>query len=312
MKPSSELLGIDLPWDIVQFPVIASIKYDGLRFLATPEGMLSSTLKPFKIKNPELAECAEQLVNLCKQHQIVLEGEFEAESYTCSEMLSVRANKLPPKDTKFLIFNYLTLDEWNGSVPVRHFLCRSDDLRYKIFYNFNPSERVKPVYQIYVSSMEDLELVINWATSKDEEGLILASPTLQYKHGRCTPKEATFLKWKRYSDFIDAKVIGYTRREERNKDIETGYKPDGTKEACYSKDDKHKTNIPAMLVVMLEDGTEETIPFPKGMSFADRLKWAREYDYNKDEPPWVRFRGMVKGKKDKCRIVKCVEWRDEK
>jgi hypothetical protein len=152
------------------------------------------------------------------------------------------------------------------------------------------------------------ELIKTYNDGK-HEGFILRNANSQYKHGRATVKERTFFKFK-YLDTLDAKIIGYFPRRELKTGVPRERNVFGELAPVYTIDAYKETQMLGGFDILLEDGTITKCRPPIGLTLYDYTKMWKERETYLNR--WVTFKKMSLGEKDKPRLIKNVQFRDDK
>lgn len=152
---------------------------------------------------------------------------------------------------------------------------------------------VKPVRLATVDAI--LEYEHQQVDILGREGIILRKGSSEYKHGRATRNECTFLKMKRFED-AEAQIIGFRERL-KNNNKQTRDK------TGYAKRSKHKANLEktgllgAFLVKDIETGKRFEIGSGFDQKFARRV-WNNQADYKGEI---ICYKKQIHGEKDRPR-----------
>lgn len=206
---------IDL--DDIDYPILASMKLDGIRCIFYKGEMLSRSLKP--IQNKQLREKFAPIVEYTRVKDLILDGEIYSHVFTFQEITRYVMTKdftdkksikkfgkvlVIPEHLKFYCFDSLNCGFTNN------FEIKTDE-------EFEARlEKVKEVSGIFnrimvavehreVKSKKEIEVLFKKALNEEYEGLILRNPKGKYKFGRCTLKEGNVYKVKPYITF-DGKI----------------------------------------------------------------------------------------------------------
>ena len=176
----------------VEYPCMASYKYDGIRCMVQNGKLVSRNLKPIPNLHINLA-----LTRINLDLGGILEG-FDGElmvrgarDFNAVQSAVMSAAGAP--DFYFAVYDIVNLP--NLTFEQRNAVYQ--DIIGKI-HSIAPeySPYIKPVTQHIVRSSDVLEELYQLAISKGYEGLITKKPSGAYKHGRSTLKQQLCLKFK--------------------------------------------------------------------------------------------------------------------
>jgi hypothetical protein len=304
MLAPNQILGIDLPWETLMFPVYCSTKANGVRGVLISGSFRSRNMKPLNI-NPSL----QKLLEFPPAKEFVLDGEFYAPSLpTIGTHLSVLADNLPlPDDFFFRVFDVLSNNEWKyGSQRFEKRLAVKREFFSTYFHT-----RIKEMKHKLLHNMSEVEYEVERVKREQEEGLMFISPHKLYQHTRAT---VGFWKYKIYGDPIDGQILSLIQQKE-NMD-ETKYNPyTGYAERVNTEDSYIFVNRAAAMLIKTKEYGEVAVPFPVGTTFSQRsIYWAAFGDGGQNDlkGKWVSFRALSHNEKDKPTCIKEVTFRDEK
>lgn len=199
MKP---MLATDAVAEKIRYPVLASVKVDGVRAIAKGGVALSRTLKP--IPN-------EYIQSFFRRHEQLLEGldgelvvgPENAKDVMQKTMSGVMRREGQPD------FQYLVFDRWDQSAPYK---LRNERLSGTIAVARSVGlSWIHHLEQIPIYSSQALAGLEAKALEAGFEGLMIRDPDGPYKFGRSTVKEGILLKVKQF-DPSEAEVIGVDER----------------------------------------------------------------------------------------------------
>jgi len=180
----------------LRFPLLASVKLDGVRALVVDGVVLSRTLKPIpNARVQRLFGCPE--FNGFDGELCV--GPANAPDLMQKTMSGVMSKGGDP-DVQYHVF-----DVWNQ--PNLRFHMR--DPRNK--WVMGPSGYVTFVEQTLIDDQEELDRYEAWALTEGYEGVMVRDPLGLYKFGRATAKGGELVKIKRFVDG-EAVVVGVEER----------------------------------------------------------------------------------------------------
>lgn len=195
------MLASEAPEDI-KFPVFASNKLDGIRAIATKEGLQSRSGK--LIPNLHIQSMFKENPQLIGLDGELIVGPPNAKDVfrvTTSAVMSIKGEP----DFRYHVFDHVGI----GTKPFTERNARLYEMKKQ---KLLPSW-VVIVLQITIYNKTELDQVEETIVSEGYEGLIIRSPTAAYKHGRSSAKEGILLKRRRFKD-SEAVIIGYTEEME--------------------------------------------------------------------------------------------------
>ena len=202
IKVPRPMLAWNKPWqnsDLI-FPLIASPKINGERVLLANGRVLSRSGKPIQnhfiqrtLGHPELSG---------------LDGEITCGIAT-APMVRRNTRSGVGSHTGTPEFTYHVFDRWDRTVPFQTWAFSS-----RLRGQNHPNITLVPQY--WIDSLPTLQALEAKTVAAGWEGLILRSPNMPYKHGRCTLKEfqrgTGMLKMKRFQD-SEAVVLDVAQRQ---------------------------------------------------------------------------------------------------
>ena len=189
MKP---MLACSAPKDLnsLPYPLLASVKLDGIRCIIKDGIALSRTLRP--IRNYYIQSI------LGWPEYNGLDGELIVGDPTANDCMRVTNSGVMAIEGK-PDFRYYVFDMWNRSVPYNKVLMQILTME---------SDYVIPLTQRICKQPKTVSDREEEALATGYEGIILRRPDAPYKFGRSTLKEGYLLKLKRYCQ-EEAIVIGF-------------------------------------------------------------------------------------------------------
>jgi hypothetical protein len=169
------------------------------------------------------------------------------------------------------------------------------------------------VRQTVIGSWEEFQQVSKEYEGRNLEGFMLLNPRAQYKHGKGTVNQGILLKYKYYSDPIDARIYGIEARKELTQGVKRSRNVLGLMNRVNTQGSYNQSNIGGTLWVQLKDGSTAKIPFPKNLSLVDRKVYYEAFGKGSDmdlKDTWVSFRRLSCEDGDGAIAVKEVEFRD--
>lgn len=195
-----------------EFPVLAEMKYDGLRMIAICENgkvtyysRAGKTLDQFSGLFDEEIQYIEHLY----KQPIVLDGEALASSFQETMMAKSDKNNNAKANLKFFVFDFMTLDEWHKQKSDLKQINRSNEIE-----NFVKDLSLKLIEKSEYKICNDYAQCRDFydkALQRGFEGLIIKNINSYYEWDR----SKSWAKWKPVLDF-DLKVVGIYEGEGRN------------------------------------------------------------------------------------------------
>lgn len=201
-------LAKEIPLEKLKYPMLAQIKYDGVRVIAIKENGKVT----FKTRNGKEFKCPiieQQILSIPQTNKVdnfILDGEFvlnfaEANSVAARTSIAGRINSalhggiLVGKDVQFAIFDYMTVEHFNAQKCPWTYKMRMDDLRYQLYSQFDDTyDNMFIVPGKMVHDAIDANAYYESVSAEGFEGLILKSMNHIY----------TF---KRSADWVKVKAI---------------------------------------------------------------------------------------------------------
>jgi len=194
----------------IPFPVLASVKLDGIRAIVKDRVVYSRSMKPIRNKYVQFLFGREEYNGLDGE---LIVGEPNAPDVYLKTNSGVMSEKGEP-DVKLYVF-----DRWDWAEhPYEYRLEKG------LIGQFE-DHNVVVVTQWLVSGEEELLNAEKWALDQGYEGMMLRRADGKYKYGRSTAKEFILMKLKRFSD-AEYKVLGFEERMKNNNEAtknELGY-----------------------------------------------------------------------------------------
>lgn len=253
------LLACEVDPDKVNYPILVSVKLDGIRALVIDEVVYSRSLKPIRNK------LVQRLFGKPKFNGLdgeLVVGDIYAKDVfqkTTSGVMSEDAEE----DVKFYVF-----DRWD--MPDVAYEDRVKTLAEKTLI----TAPILMLRQVLVNSAEELQELLEIEKLNGGEGLIGRNPKGRYKYGRSTPKEQLSVKFK-FFEQDEFEVVGFEERMHNNNEATTN-------ELGYTERSSCKENLIPMdtlgsLVLRYGDSS-----FKVGTGFSDEQRqeiWDNKESY---------------------------------
>ncbi len=179
----------------LRYPVLATLKKDGIRALRLDGSLLSRTRKPIPNKS-------------IRERSLVMPGGFDMELWNpdlrYDEIESIVMSREHPDSDK-IQFHVLDWFGVEGGYQVRN---------NKAWYagDFSDSRIVCDI-PLHCHDAENLLKVFLSIEQSDGEGICFRLPNGEYKQGRSTLKEQLLVKLARYS-YAEATIVGFVEQQE--------------------------------------------------------------------------------------------------
>lgn len=282
------MLASNAKMDQIKFPVMGSLKLEGVRGIFTPFGLKTRPMKEFG--NKLLGEKFSIVSDFAKKTGCFVEGEFYIHGMPFNEISSIcrRSNHSGVCNITFQIFDIYDPDD-----PNLHFVSRYE--RAVREFGMMASKDIIVIYQSMQNTVEEVVNSYSTAIAHGYEGWVLKDPFSPYKLGRSTLKEGFFLRMKEQNTW-DGVVIDIVERMENlceSEENELGYLS-----KRQDKDMKAPTGMAAVAIVKCDDfpGKDIRVTLSKGLSDWDRHEiWSNKEDYIGKHIRWVGIpvKGML-------------------
>lgn len=207
MRPGKPMLAAtatskDLPH--LEYPMLVSAKFDGVRALCRGGAVFSRSLKPLPNRNLQrlfASGCFDGL-----------DGELIIGDPTARNCFSRTTSCVMSHEGDIAELRYFVFDWINHADPFAMYFKRLHDL-YEVqsFVPPNVRDRVIVVDQKPIHKSYDLECIEADLIKEGYEGVIIRHPDAPYKHGRSTLREQGMMKLKRFID-VELTVVGYNEK----------------------------------------------------------------------------------------------------
>lgn len=295
----------------IKYPLLASVKMDGIRCIFKNGEILSRSLK--QIQNKQLREKFEPLRKYSEANNVILDGEIFSPKLTFQEithfvMTQDLGDELVPESLKFYCFDMVS--EVNLDVPfasrienVKHIATRYNRCNVPPFCDDKVWVHVD---QTLVSNKEEVVELFAKALEMGQEGLILRDPNGKYKTGRGTVKEGLIYKVKPFETF-DAKVTAVIQATEVREGAEKKTNELGRSVTSKKKDDRVLIEKASAFEVMYNG-----LPLKVTLAMTDEEKeytWGNKHNFIGRT---IEYKGMLVGAKDLPRHPVFLRFRTDK
>lgn len=298
----------------VEYPMLASPKYDGNRLIIKCGKLLSRRMKPQK--NRQLPIFLKEIVAYSKRHSLVFDGEFYSHDHHFTKIQSMRGhNWKPPKGFNYHVFDMLTKVEWNFTKDEWERSGSNFRLRVNSYHEAIEDYKfpnVVAVRQIPVRFAHQAQDYYEQCLAEGYEGCILRDPAGGYKHGRSTPRDGLMFKFKRFTE-KEAQIIGFkqrTRLTEEYKNSDRGRNQDGSKERSGKQE--YRELVPHTIgatIVKLKNGRITNLSLKEGVTYANLgISWKNRKSFI---GRWLEFEYQPEGTKDRPRSGRITRLRPD-
>lgn len=193
----------------IKYPCEAQYKLDGFRALFIPDRKQDKILSRsgLPIENKNLEEYLKVLQNV---DDYVLDGELYSHEVSFEELSSVlnSEDKEIPKSVKFVVYDCLTLKEWNNKACTTNYTNRLRKAREIVQSDIGDRTKVSDIVSKTCNNAKEVLAFYKEALDKGYEGLMLKDKLGYYKFKRVTNKSGECLKLKPFKS-ADLPIVGF-------------------------------------------------------------------------------------------------------
>ncbi|RLF56987.1 MAG: hypothetical protein DRN27_08635 [Thermoplasmata archaeon] len=300
--------------ETINYPIMGSMKIDGMRILFHKGQILTRSLKQFV--NKQLREKFEPIRKFSEENNLILDGELYSHELTFQEIISFGMTqdltdkksikkfgcvKEIPNHLKFHCFDIVEIDNLNCTFSLRYQATK----RY-VDLIYNHENIIECMSHDYLYSCKDVEDYFEKALNNNYEGVILNNPDGVYKYGRVTINEANGYKIKPFQDF-DAQIIGVVQSTIVNPNAEKTINELNRSVTSTKKSDRILIEKASAFTVMYE-GKELKVT----LAMSDEEKTFTWKNRESVIGNWITYKGMLVGAKDVVRHAVFERYRDGK
>jgi len=198
----------------INYPVLTSTKFDGVRFLIVDGKFLSKKMEPL---HPVVTKRFKDIVELATSSGVILDGEICAEGMKFHEITAAMAHEEDVGDLKLYVFDMVTVAEWKKNITWKNkegakaFEERVVD--YQEWCDKNDPNQVKlvPVHHTVCHNEKAVQNEFDFNVKGGMEGIMLHCPKSPYIHSRATAKQNIFWKMKQWTT-ISAKIVDFGQK----------------------------------------------------------------------------------------------------
>jgi DNA ligase-1 len=196
--------------DALRYPIFASHKLDGVRFLIFDGKMYSRNMEPL---HPAVTQYFQPVIDWAQKSGVCLDGEIWRPDTSFNTIVSMMADSEKSHYLWLYVFDMLSIEEWYAAKPWTPFRGRVYQYD-KWCAEHDPDKRlIKPVVQ-YECEDADAVLALQQESKRNGgEGLMLKCPNSVYAHSRATAKQNVFWKLK-FWDTINGKIVGFKQQRQ--------------------------------------------------------------------------------------------------
>ncbi len=214
---------------------LMSTKMDGVRAIITDHSIESRSKMTFP--NDNLTKEFKHLKEYCKEHNVILDGEFYSHKVGFSDIITIcmtKGSKVEiPESLTFHCFDCIPINDLE--MPFNQ--------RIKLIPTNIP--KLEIVEQIEILIPQDANILskkFREMLDLQFEGLIIRGSTSKYKFGRTTPNCGTGYKFKEYNTY-DAKILGVIQATVVKDGVETTTNQLGRSVTSKKKDDRESVEM---------------------------------------------------------------------
>lgn len=272
----------------LQYPIMASPKYDGVRVEVTRKGLFGRSLKP--LPNLKLKTYFKDLCDKLPEG-VTLEGELYHYGKPCREIAGIANSS--KKETDLKGFVLLLFDYYDGDMDLM-WMARQAFLEL-----FTDDEKVFIIPHQDIHNKKELLDLYDLTIDKGYEGLVLNNPKAFYKQGRVSNKMNIAYKLKPVRT-DDLEIVGVLERMENTNESEINEL--GYKFKRNTVDAKQPTGIAASLVCLLPNGDKTKVTLTGTEDDRREIWHNRKYYIGK----YAEVKSMDYGVKDKPRFPRLI------
>ncbi|MDY0087094.1 MAG: ATP-dependent DNA ligase [Coriobacteriia bacterium] len=274
--------------ELLQYPVIASPKLDGIRCLIVDGVAVSRTLKP--IRNTAVQAWVKANANLLNGLDgELISGDHDATVFQRTTSVVMSADGGPE-------FTFWVFDIWSCAFGYKARIAALKELTEGV-------SNIKLVPTRTCRTPDELRSFEEACLARGFEGVMVRRPDGVYKNGRSTLKEALLLKIKRFTD-AEATVIGWGERMHNENPEERD--ATGKMDRSTHRDGLRPAGDLGYLLVRAEDGT--CFKIGSGFTAAQRVELWKVKDSLMNQ--LVKYKFFEQGMKDAPRFPVFLGLRD--
>ena len=298
----------------LRYPIFASHKLDGVRFLIFDGKMYSRNMEPL---HPAVTQYFKPVIDWAQESGVCLDGEIWRPDTPFNTIVSWMAKEDMCPNLWLYVFDILSIEEWYDPKPWTPFRERASDYTSLCRLWDSDKQFLKPVVQ-YECEDVDAVLALQQEAKRDGlEGLMLKCPNSTYSHSRATEKQNVFWKLK-FWDTINGRIVGFKQQRqltEEARENNTEKSALGRTKRGHRQGDREAVDSIGSVEIEITDGQV----FPQGIRFF--AMWSKEAPEIREAMTWenraefigkhvdVEYQGH--GSKDKPRLPRIVRMRPD-
>jgi DNA ligase-1 len=276
----------------LRYPLLASIKYDGIRATMQEDRLVSRTLKAIPNRHVQ-NKFAELPPNIDGE---IMVGPPSAKDVFQQTTSIVMSHNEPAHEAKFYVFDMF--DE-KDDFDTRWVRARTETFGITDVIHIN---------QVLIHSEKELLAYEERALEHGYEGLILRDPKGLYKQGRSTLKQGWLLKLKRFVD-AEAKILGFYEEMENTNEAKTNLL--GRTERSTKKEGMVGKGTLGGFDVIGINGQFKNVEFSVGSGLTAEQKKTFWTDRKRLAGKVLKYKYFPIGVKDKPRLPIFLGFRDK-
>lgn len=233
----------------LRYPLLASVKLDGVRAMVRDGVLVSRNLKPIPNKHVQKMFGRKALEGF--DGELIMGDPTDPAAFRNTSSAVMSHDGEP--DVVFHVFDVCNVEGVKYIFRLHHLQMATRDLT-----------NVQLVGQVKVVRSEDVDLYETTALNAGYEGVMLRSEDAPYKWGRSTLKEQGLMKLKRFED-AEARIIGFEELQHNANDATTSLL--GAKERSSKKSGMVGRDTLGALLVVGVNGPYKDVKFSIGTGF---------------------------------------------
>mgnify|MGYP006049321589 FL=1 len=282
-------LACDVDLAKIKYPVIALVKYDGVRMLNLDGQAVGRSLKPFR--NPEIQQLFGGPEFAGLDGELLCSDLDPTDPAQCRSTSSRTSAANGGAGLVWYLFDDLT-------DPDKPYAARLNSARFS--YLIGPVQLAQAEYRV-IANEADLLAFEREVLAAGAEGLILRDPMGKHKNGRATVKEGAYMRLKRFSDAEGRCVAVHEAMHNGNEAV--------TNALGHTERSSHKSNLTGKAMVGAIELDGGIMVGPGAMTHEDRVTyWANRHEI---VGKLVKYKHFAYGEKAKPRMPTFLSIRDE-
>lgn len=243
------------------FPLLASVKLDGIRAMVIDGAVVSRTLKPIPNKHVQALFGKSEYNGFDGELVVGSPTDPEVFKSTTSGVMSVEGEP----DVTFYVFDHFDMPG-GYEARIQKALSRFSAKQGAALLEAN---QVQFLEDVTVTSLDELIAIEHSYVNHGYEGVMLRNPDAPYKCGRSTLREGALMKLKQFEDF-EAVITGFEEQLQNTNEATTdalGH----TKRSTHQANKLGKGTLGSLKVVGV-GGKWDGVEFHVGAGFNDAVR----------------------------------------